>query len=554
MRKLGYLLIFVMLIGVWGCEPKTAPVAPKGALVVENHQNAVRLNHTTDTATITFTSTQKWHVTTSGDTFTVTPTRGEGSTEKQTLTITMHEGNNGIAEILRGSLNICLDGYSTKYKVDVVQCPKPERTIVTWFFGTSLSYYFGINVDCMLKALSSDILGTDRFIVFVQTSRKEAVIKELYYDKKRKVSCENIIRKINLPESYNAENFGQLLADVLDIVPSDSYAMIVGGHSTAWLPSQPVTDGAIPLSVGGYLPNWSPAIGAEVTRNIGENNVKLDIADFSKGLTATGQIFDWIYFDVCFMSSLEAAFELRNNAHYLVGSPCEIMGYGSPFDLLLDELIADDLKGACSTYYNYYAFEYYGSKSGCTATIVCGELDKLAAKMKTLNASGRNSSLDLLNIQYYEGRGAHIFYDVEDYVMQSYADETLMSDFCVQLDKAVINRFHTSRFYSAYNAQMNDIRHYSGINCTPDDQCVPILEAQINDLSIIVAERKAVLNELKQRLENQGISPSSSEEYTTLNRKVNELIAKIEKLQEQIKEFNHYHPSHKLTAWYKATH
>ena len=418
----------------------------------------------------------------------------------------------------------------------------------------SLKYYFDVNIDCMKKAISNDILGTDRYLVFIQTSKTEAEIKELYYDAESQETLENLIRKVALPEKLTADNFGEILSDVISIAPSNRYAMIVGGHSTAWLPAQPITDGAVPLGMGGaYIPNWSPAIGAEVTRNIGENNVKLDVWDFAKGLSATGQKFDWLYFDVCFMSSIEATYELRNNADYIVGSPCEIMGYGSPFDLLLDELVADDLDGACRTYYNYYAFDYYGSKSGCIATTVCAELDELAARMKALNSSEMNENFYLLDLQYYEGRPAHIFYDVEDYVKNVYMDEWLTSDFCGQLDKAVINRYHTPKFYSAYNAQLNEIDIYSGISLTPSINCIPILKAQIQIMAQEVATRRTALNELKKQLEAQGITPSNSEEYTALNLKLNELIAISEKLQTQVDEFNFYHPSLKQTAWYKAT-
>ncbi len=512
-----------MLLGVVGChEEKQIPVAPAGSLVVEDSRSVVRLNNELDSFDVTFKSSLDWHITTTGSAFSVTPTEGVGSEEPQTITISTLKENVSEKSVTRGSVAICLKGYSTKHQIKVEQCAKPERTILAYFFGTSLSYYFGINIDCMKKALAEDILGNDRLLVFVQTSRNKAVIKELYHDNSLNEALENVICEVAIPSMLKAEQFGENLLQLMEIAPADRYAMIVGGHSTAWLPSTPSSGGGTPLKADyGYIPKWSPAAGAEVTRTIGENNVKLDIEDFATGLSVTNQVFDWIYFDVCFMSSLEASYALRNHAKYVVGSPCEIMGYGSPFDLLLDELVADDLDGACRTYKNYYANEYYGSNSGCIATIVCEELEPLTEIVKLLNNTSVAEDLDIWSLQTYEGRSAHVFFDVENYMISAYGNNPTVEAFSSQLDKTVINRYHTEKFYSTYNAQMNDINYYSGISFTPNEDCIEVLERQAES----------------------GMSGST---------KLTD--AEISLMREQIAELKYYLPSLQKTEWYKDTH
>lgn len=520
MRRTLYIIVATLLLGLVGCREKQLTPAPSNTLKIANDCKVARLNSGLDSFEVTFTCLSDWHITTIGHEIEVSPMRGSGSHNPQTITIKVLRENNSDVALMRGSLSICLDKYSTKYQIKVMQCADSERTIFAWLFGTSLSYYFNINVDCMKQAVANDILGNDRLIVFVQSSRSKGCIKEIFYDSATKTSKECVIREIELPETLTGEEFGSYLCEMMDIAPSERYAMIVGGHSTAWLPTQP-SSGGVELSVGAkYAPNWMPAVGAEMTRTIGENNVKLNIEEFAKGLSVTNQKFDWLYFDVCFMSSIEASYALRNHADYIVGSPCEIMGYGSPFDLMLDELVADDLEGACRTYRDYYANDYYGSKSGCIATIVCRELDALASKMKALTGLEVADDLDILSLQTYEGRSAHIFFDVEDYVMNAYGDKDVVADFRSQLNKTIINRFHTEKFYSTYNAQMNAINHFSGVNFTPDDGCVAVVEQQLD----------ALMREDK----------SSSDEYLELREQLDELI--------------YYHPSLKKTDWYKATH
>jgi hypothetical protein len=510
------------LLGFIGCneKPNNYPAAPAGSLSIADNRTIVRLNNSIDSFEVTFTSTCDWHITTTGKAFSVSPMKGAGSTEPQKITISALSENVSEKAVTRGRFDICLDGYSTKHTIKVVQCAVPDRTILAYFFGTSLSYFFDINIDCMKQAIAFDILGNDRLLVLAQTSRYKGVIKELYYDSSSKQGAENIICEIDIPSSFDGEKFGETLSKMMQIAPADNYALIVGGHSTAWLPNIPASGGT-PFKVGyGYRPNWSPAIGAEITRTIGENNVKLDVEDFAAGLSATNQVFDWIYFDVCFMSSIEASYALRNNTKYVIGSPCEIMGYGSPFDQLLDDLVVDNFDAACRAYRDYYANDHYGSNSGCIATIVCDQLDNLASIVKSLNQESVSTDLNVLSLQTYEGRSAHIFYDIEDYVINAYVDSPMISTFCAQLDKTVINRYHTEKFYSTYNAQLNDIHHYSGINFTPDEACINVLDRQIKDL------------------ESSG--QDSGTNYTNL--------------QNQFRELNHYLPSLRNTEWYKATH
>ena len=47
--------------------------------------------------------------------------------------------------------------------------------------------------------------------------------------------------------------------------------------------------------------------------------------------------------------------------------------------------------------------------------------------------------------------------------MQSCADEAAVTALREQLDKMVLSRYHTPKFYSAYNGKANDITHYCGI-------------------------------------------------------------------------------------------
>jgi len=94
-------------------------------------------------------------------------------------------------------------------------------------------------------------------------------------------------------------------------------------------------------------------------------------------------------------------------------------------------------------------------------------MDALAQAVKRVNEAG-TQEFDLNELQAYEGISSyynptHIFYDLEDYVRRSCADPDAVRAFSEQLDKTVSSRYHTEKFYSAYNGLANEINYYSGI-------------------------------------------------------------------------------------------
>lgn len=554
MRRWIYVLIsLVALVGV-GCKSEKPIPVPENVLKVEYEQSVVRLNNTKDSFTVRFTTPYDWRISTTSRNFTISPMQGTGSSEPQSITITAASENVSTTAVRRGYLDICIDKYSVKHQIEVVQCAASERTLFAWLMGTSLSYHFSKNIDCMKQAVAGDILGNDRLLIFEQLSRSQGVMKELYYDPSTQECAECAICEVEIPTTLTAEGVTALMRQMKHIAPAEHYALMFGGHATAWLPASP-SSGGIELSVGEhYIPNWNPVAGAETTRTIGENNVKIMVEELAEGLSATGTKFDWIYFDMCFMSSLEAGYALRHNTDYIIGSPCEIMGYGAPYDVILPELCEDDLDGACRAFRDFYANDYYGSKSGCMATIVTKELDALAAAYKTLNERALSSDLDILAVQPYEGRDSYIFFDAEHYVLNAYDDDAGVTAFCQQLDKSVINRYHTEKFYSAYNAQMNNIVHYSGVSISPDEGCIDVVEVQVATLRQQVATCKEELDNLRDKLYDEGIDPDDSEQYQELKARHQEMHYRYVDMSDQLAELKYYLPSLQQTEWYEATH
>ena len=64
----------------------------------------------------------------------------------------------------------------------------------------------------------------------------------------------------------------------------------------------------------------------------------MSAGDLAEGLSEIK--FDYVIFDVCFMSSIELLYDLKDNARYILASPAEIMGKGIPYHKVLPLLFS----------------------------------------------------------------------------------------------------------------------------------------------------------------------------------------------------------------------
>ena len=389
--------------------------------------------------------------------------------------ITAKSDNNTSGQISLGHIEISLvDAPQCKSTIEVIQRPaKASQTIVVNFIGTALQYYFNNNIDKILEALNEDIQGNAQIVAITTDSTTEATLYELRYDNISGKAVKEKVKSLPLPTPYNRILFENNLYEALSFAPAEKYALVIGSHGLAWVPKTPSASTARTLKHIGFTTSslWERMEGAEMTRHLGDKEAtRYDITEISEAIAANKVKFDYILFDACFMSNIESIYELRNSTKYVIGSPCEIMGAGFPYDLVIPYMLTENgtsynLDKICREYVEYYKTEAT-TPSACVALTETAELESLASAMKSVNAAGVKSDFILANVQYYEGQNPHSFYDLGDMVEQSCADSSVAAAFKQQLDKTVTSRYHTDRFYSAYGANnkyYHEIYYYSGI-------------------------------------------------------------------------------------------
>lgn len=154
------------------------------------------------------------------------------------------------------------------------------------------------------------------------------------------------------------------------------------------------------------------------------------------------QNFDYVYFDCCFMSGVEVAYQLRHATPCIVASASELPSQGMPYDRTLRYLMPDnpDLVAAATETFNYFnAFERE-DRTNTMSVISTDGLDNLAQVVKGIYSSA-TSVPDRTAVQQYvnpnDRTNYNLYFDLRHTVEQIATPEQ-MADFDAAMSACVL--------------------------------------------------------------------------------------------------------------------
>ncbi len=351
---------------------------------------------------------------------------------------------------------------------------KADRTVLVYMPGTSLIYFFNLNIAGIRKAVDASTPGSNNriLICYQPQNNSSAVLQEIYYDRKKGRSEIITLKTYTDFEASSSESVGQLFADAAAIAPAKHNGLIIGCHGKAWIPAQSgLLQSRNRKRTASDYDLFTPAEGALPTRSFGDSRHEMDIKDLANALGALSHKFEYLLFDDCFMANIETVYDLRSSVDYVIGAPCEIMAAGFPYDRIIPLLFAYDttlgvLTKACYEFWNFYENDWNtisgNQQSGCISITATAELPALAEVMRRVN--GAKGTYNINELQYYEGLSSHLFYDLGHYVSLACTDTALRNEFAAQLKRTVPIKYNTAKYYSTYNKILNPITYYSGIS------------------------------------------------------------------------------------------
>lgn len=139
--------------------------------------------------------------------------------------------------------------------------------------------------------------------------------------------------------SVDAARMLEVFDDMRAVAPADDYGLILWGHGSGWLQDGTAEAPQHKRSYGGDSGKW------------------MNITTLADVIAEAGRPFSFLYFDCCYMASVEVAYELRHAVPVIAGSVTEIAGEGMPYHRTLDRFFTPgdaDIIGAAKATFDYY--------------------------------------------------------------------------------------------------------------------------------------------------------------------------------------------------------
>lgn len=260
----------------------------------------------------------------------------------------------------------------------------------------------------MLEAARAGDLGQGRLLVYHATNSGQPMLKE--------VTANGIdTLKIYSTDEANVSKarLCEAIADTKALAPANDYGIIFWSHGTGW-----IQDGIAEEAPAGMAYSFGSDKGK-----------KMNVTAMAQALE--GQDLSFIYFDCCYMGSVEVMYQLRHAAPVIAASPTEDPIAGMPYHKTLSHFFLPakaDLVGAAREMYDHYMLTYQRGDCPVTMTVVnTVALDELAAATADLYASLETPSPSDYQPQKYSADRTCYYFDFEDYVKALGADSEALA-------------------------------------------------------------------------------------------------------------------------------
>lgn len=348
---------------------------------------------------------------------------------------------------------LCSCGYEHEVEPD-----SDSRTILMYLPYTgpnSLYQDFLRNIEDVSEAIKEQSgLGNNRYLVFISRSKNEAVFMELKYDTRYRRVVNDTIETVVNPELTTAGGIATILNKVKNAAPADRYALIAGCHGEGWLPASPN--------------------GPNRTRWYGSSDEpgRTDISTLAKAIGMTQMHMEYMLFDMCYISCIETAYDLRNATDCIIGSTSEVMNYGMPYKKVLPHILrpTPDYEGVVKAYNDFYT-NYYAPYATIAATNT-EHMDDMASMMREINAKYSITDENLARVQDLDGDHFNptVYYDFGDYVEKMLEGagrdaqaKELLSQFHTLLNKLVPYKATTGSIMSSAGSTVLPVNAFSGL-------------------------------------------------------------------------------------------
>ncbi len=358
---------------------------------------------------------------------------------------------------------------SCKNNNDAPTPPEPEdarasRTMLVYMVATNNLGTGGFDdsdLREMAKAAEAGELGDGRLLVY-HASSAGIVLKEITAE-----GTDTLKTYEKGQVSVTIDRMREVINDTKELAPAKDYGMVLWSHASGWL-QDGIVEESVPL------------------RSFGQdgsvNSKKMNITSLAEATRDAGLTF--LYFDCCYMGSVEVAYELRDCAEYMVMSPAEIPANGMPYDLNLKYLLNTDITvenalvaAATSTFNTYNDVFEKGDCPNTMAVIKTEGLEQLADATRQIYERASFTRAPETDYQKFSPRYTRYYYDYGQYVESLCNDEQLLGKWQEAMAGTVRYAAASPWIWSSY-----PVEHYSGLSTYIVDSTAAGTEKDYNTL------------------------------------------------------------------------
>lgn len=203
----------------------------------------------------------------------------------------------------------------------------------------------------MLAGLSDVDATTERLLCYWTSTKTEAGLYEAQRksDKWEWVKVKSYERNVT---STDPERLRTVLTDAVSRYPDADRTLMFWGHGSAWTPS--FTDSSVRSRIAPEAGdgNLCYGYGGELDDNGVSKYMEID----ELAASIPDGSFDTIWFDCCYMASIEVVYQLRNKCRWFVAYPTEVYGEGLNYNQVLPYIMQEQPKlvEAADIFYSYF--------------------------------------------------------------------------------------------------------------------------------------------------------------------------------------------------------
>lgn len=338
-----------------------------------------------------------------------------------------------------------------------------KRTVLIYAVASNnLASYLRYDKEEMIKAAPNiKGLGSDvRVLLYSVASQSatEATLSELTKDAYGEWNFTDIRSYDRNTFSTDPERMRQVYADLKEEAPAKKYGLVFWSHGTGWVPN--FTDHEVPSSAG--VPSIQKSYGMDKYQGVTDY---CDIDELADALP--DRMFDYIWFDCCYMMGIETVYQLRDKCDYVGGYPTEDWSPGMNYDETLPLLAAatPDLAGAGKAFFDYYNDQNLAVTVAVMKTDGLEQLAKTASEIYSYgsrpeSASGMQNYSRLKTAMYDFGQFTKAYLDESDAWTKD-----LLDDFDSALKNITVYARCSPKDFNTPSQNAFDPEAYSGLSC-----------------------------------------------------------------------------------------